>query len=495
MVARKRNKMKRVTEGLDRVVLACLCLFMTTPLLAQDGDRIAQEWKRMNDFKDGEYEKYNDAKFGMFIHWGAYSELGGIWQSERINGLGEWIMYHAQIPRDEYRTVCKDFYPSDFDAEAWVKLAKDAGMRYIVAMAKHHDGFSLYHSEVTKFNIYDHTQFNRDPIAEIHEACQKYDIRLGLYYSHSIDWMDGGDAGYAQKMLEDPKHKDHYATNLWDPSPVSYEAYLENKAKPQMREIFTKFPNLIEVWYDFPRWMNRQQSFEFYELAYKMQPKCLVNSRVGSDLGDYLVAGDNQIPTSVNPEFKAWETPGTLNNTWGYKSYDIDWKSFDEVLYWIVEIASKGGNYLLNVGPTGKGTIPQESVDLLQEVGKWMKVNGEAIYSTRRWTTLREGPTRMEMKSTTHRKEHGFHLTFTHEDFWFTAKGNHVYVISLAPPRNNQASVKALAAVQDRIASIGLLGGEKGLEWVGTENEVTVTLPKEKDGKYKHGFVLDVELR
>ncbi len=489
MTAKKRNAM-------ERVVLACLCLFLATPLFAQDGDFVAQEWKRMNDSKDAEYEEYNDAKFGMFIHWGAYSELGGIWQGEQIEGLGEWIMYHAQIPRDEYRTVCEKFNPSGFNAEAWVKLAKDAGMRYIVAMAKHHDGFSLYRSEVSKFNIYDHTRFKRDPIEEIYRACQKHDIRLGLYYSHSIDWIDGGDAGYAQRMIEDPGHTDHYATNLWDPSPVSYEAYLENKAKPQMREIFTRFPDLIEVWYDFPRWMNRQQSFEFYELAYKMQPKCLVNSRVGSDLdGDYLVAGDNQIPTSVNPEFKAWETPGTLNNTWGYKSYDNDWKSFDEVLYWIVEIASKGGNYLLNVGPTGKGTIPQESVDLLQQVGKWMKVNGEAIYSTRRWTPLREGPTGMEMKSTTHRKEHGFNLAFTHKDFWFTAKEKHVYVISLAKPVDHEARVKALSKVQGQIKSIGLLGGDQSLGWESTQDGVIITLPEEKEDEYKHGFVLNVELK
>jgi alpha-L-fucosidase len=188
--------------------------------------------------------------------------------------------------------------------------------------------------------------------------------------------MDGGDVGLAQQLKIDPAHSDKYGANLWDPSPVSYTEYIETKAKPQVTEIMTKFPDLVEIWYDFPRFMNADQSFNFYKHAYNLQPNCLVNSRVGNDFGDYLVAGDNQIPTSVDPKYRTWETPGTLNNTWGYKSYDNDWKTIQEVLYWIVEIASKGGNYLLNIGPKGDGTVPAESVNLLHAVGDWMKING-----------------------------------------------------------------------------------------------------------------------
>lgn len=461
---------------------------------AQEPDVLASAWKEMNAAKDMAYEAYNEAKFGMFIHWGAYSDLGGTWEGRKIPGLGEWIMYHARIPRDEYREVCREFNPGGFNAESWVKLARDAGMKYIVAMTKHHDGFSMYDSEVTGFNIHDYTEFKRDPIAELYEACRKYGIRLGLYYSHSIDWMDGGDAGYAQKIAEDPGHSDHYGANLWDPSPLSYEEYIETKAKPQMREILEKFPDLIEIWYDFPRFMNRQQSFDFYKLAYDIQPECLIDSRVGNHFGDYLTAGDNQIPTTVTTEYRTWETPGTLNNTWGYKCYDNDWKSIEEVLYWIVEIASKGGNYLLNIGPDGKGYVPEESAELLQEVGRWMELNGEAIYGTSRWQVFREGPTRMDMVSTTHREKYGFDLEFTAEDFWFTRKDNKLYAIALVAPAQGRIEIKALSAMADQITGIELLGWDQQLDWEFNDG-VSILLPEVDLQKYEHGFALKIELQ
>jgi alpha-L-fucosidase len=461
---------------------------------AQEADALANRWKEMNAAKDVAYEAYNDAKFGMFIHWGAYSDLGGIWEGRKIPGLGEWIMYHAQIPRDEYRAVCSEFNPGGFNAETWVRLARDAGMKYIVAMTKHHDGFSMYDSDVTAFNIYDYTDFKRDPIAELYEACRKYGIRLGLYYSHSIDWMDGGDAGYAQEQKRDPGHSDHYGANLWDPSPLDYEEYIRTKAKPQMREILEKFPDLIEIWYDFPRFMNRQQSFDFYKLAFDIQPLCLIDSRVGNHFGDYLTAGDNQIPTTVTTQYRTWETPGTLNNTWGYKCYDNDWKSIEEILYWIVEIASKGGNYLLNIGPDGSGYIPEESIELLHEVGRWMELNGEAIYGTSRWRVFREGPTGMDMKSTTQREEHGFNLEFTPEDFWFTRKDNTLYAISLVPPAQGRIEIKALADIADQITGIELLGWDQELEW-GLSGGVGILMPEVERQEYEHGFTLRIELQ
>jgi len=367
-------------------------------------------------------------------------------------------------------------------------------MRYIVAMPKHHDGFAMYHSKVTDYNIYDLTPFKRDPIEEIYKACQKYGIRMGIYYSHSIDWMDGGDAGLAQAKKTNPQLTDTLASNTWDPSPVSYQEYIENKAKPQMREILTKFPGLVEVWYDFPRYMNLQQSFEFYKLAYEYQPMCLINSRVGNDLGDMLTAGDNQIPTEINSKYKTWETPGTLNNTWGYKSYDNDWKSLKEMLFWIVEIASKGGNYLLNVGPDGNGIIPEASVKILKEIGAWMKINGEAIYGTGRWTTMKEGLAELEMKSTTTRKEQCFNSVFTSEDFWFTKKGKNVYVISLAAPVNNKVSVKSLFSCNKQIKNIKLLGGKGILKWEASGDKVNIIIPSDNNINMP-GFALKVELK
>jgi alpha-L-fucosidase len=483
-----------------------ISLILSTAILqvfsqAQEKDNLEREWEKMHQSKSELFKDYNDLKFGMFIHWGVYSKLGGIYKGVKIipetHGsqatIGEWIMYCARIPRNEYREIAKTFNPVGFNAEEWVKLAREAGMRYIVAMPKHHDGFAMYHSKVTDYNIYDLTPFKRDPIEEIYKACQKYGIRMGIYYSHSIDWMDGGDAGIAQEKKANPQLKDTLAANTWDPSPATYQEYIENKAKPQMREILTKFPDLVEIWYDFPRYMNRQQSFEFYKLAYEYQPECLINSRVGNDMGDMLTAGDNQIPTSVNSKYKTWETPGTLNNTWGYKSYDTDWKSLNEMLFWIVEIASKGGNYLLNVGPDGNGIIPEASVKVLKEIGAWMKINGEAIYGTSRWTTMREGPTVLEMKSTTQRREHGFNIAFTHEDFWFTKKDNCLYVISLADPVSDKVTVKSLFGCHKQIKSINLLGSRKSLKWKASGEQVEIKMRPVNNNNVP-GFVLKVIL-
>jgi len=479
---------------MKKTLMMLICLATTFHGFSQEKDEIIKEWEKMSESKTNLYKDYNDLKFGMFIHWGAYSSLGGIWKGKQIPGLGEWIMYHAQIPREEYKEVCKRFNPTGFNADDWVKLAKEAGMRYIVAMTKHHEGFSMYHSKVTDFNIYDYTPFKRDPIEEIYQACQKYGIRLGLYYSHSIDWMDGGDAGAAQYKKEHPDYIDDYASNQYDPSPVSYADYIEKKAKPQMCEILKKFSNLVEIWYDYPVKMNLQQSFEFYKLAYGIQPECLINNRVGNDLGDILTAGDNQIPTEINSKFKTWETPGTLNDTWGYKSYDNDWKSLNEMLFWIVEIASKGGNYLLNIGPDGNGIIPEASVKILKEIGSWMKINGEAIYGTSRWTIMKEGPTFLEMKSTTDRKEHGFNTVFTTEDFWFTKKNNKVYLISLVSPVKNKVSVKSLYNYSQQIKNIKLLDGEESLKWVALEDKLDITLPLNRKTD-EPGFVLKVEFK
>jgi len=493
---------------MKRILMILLCLAAVFKGFGQEKDEMIKEWKKMSESKTNLYKDYKDLKFGMFIHWGAYSTLGGIWKGKKIPGLGEWIMYHAQIPRTEYKAVCKRFNPVGFNADEWVKLAKDAGMKYIIAMTKHHEGFSMYHSKVTDFNIYDYTPFKRDPIEEIYKACKKYGIRLGLYYSHSIDWMDGGDAGAAQYNKEHPNAKmeaehneaEMEAANIWDPSPATYDDYITKKAKPQMQEILTKFPDLIEVWYDYPIYMNFQQSFDFYKLAYDIQPKCLINSRVGNNLGDILTAGDNEIPADNKSATKPFETPGTLNDTWGYKSYDNHWKSHKEMLFWIVEIASKGGNYLLNVGPDGNGKIPEESVKILKEIGSWMRINGEAIYGTGKWTTVKEGPTKFDMKGrdedgnfkTESGKKISFDFSFSPEDFWFTAKDNYVYVISLTTSESETVSVKSLFDYRQKIKNITVLGNQGFLKWKASDDKVNITLPLNRKTD-EPGFVLKVE--
>lgn len=460
-------------------------LFFTAALVlghvlsAQENFR--NEWQKMHDSKSEALVEFNEAKFGMFIHWGVYSVPAGIWNDKEIPGIGEWIMYRARIPREEYKALSAQFNPTGFDAEEWVKIAKNAGMKYIVCMPKHHDGFAMYRSEVSDYNIYDTTPFKRDPIDELYKACKKFGLKFGFYYSHATDWMDGGDAGVADFMQEikDGKrdaseHKkrggrDLWPANDWDPSPVKFQDYIKNKALPQVNELMERYPDVMEVWYDMQRYTQAEDCFRFYELVYKHNPKTLINSRIGGEMGDFWIPGDNRIPGNEHSNDKIyWETPGTLNNTWGYKSYDLQWKTSRELIFWISEIASKGGNYLLNVGPDEKGIIPEESVTVLKEIGQWMKVNGEAIYGTSEWKIRKEGPSNIAIEGTQERAKMKEKFVFTNEDFWFTQKGNKLYIISLSTQTDGKVSkaiVKSVNPKELNIESIEVLGSSKKLEW------------------------------
>ncbi len=460
---------------------------------AQVDDNLTREWNKMHESKTKALEKFNEAKFGMFIHWGAYALPAGIWNDKKIPGLGEWVMFHAQIPRDEYKKMCSRFNPVKFNAEEWVKAAKMAGMKYITAMPKHHDGFAMYDSKVTDYDIMDLTKFGRDPMEELYKACKKYGIRFSVYYSHATDWMDGGDAGVADYMKTHPGEKRTWPANTWDPAPVSFTEYLENKSKPQITEILKKFPGMQEIWYDVPQKMTRQQSFDFYKLAYELQPSCLINSRVGNGFGDFWIPGDNKIPSGQEAKGLFWETPGTLNNTWGFKSYDTDWKSVGELLYWITEITSKGGNYLLNVGPTAEGLFPEESMKQLKAIGEWMSVNGESVYGTTKWKVSHEGPTVIDMKGTGEREKQGFRTSFTPEDFWFSAKEGLVFVTSLKWPETGQVVIKSVAQLTgEKIKSVSMLGCSDKVIWKNGNEGLSVSLPSKRPNP--NGYVLKIQL-
>ena len=309
---------------------------------------------------------FREARFGMFIHWGLYAVPAGEWKGQPVKGIGEWIMNRAKIPVSEYEQLAKRFNPVKFDADEWVRIAKNAGMKYIVITSKHHDGFAMFGSKVTPYNIVDATPFRRDPMKELAAACAKEGIKLCFYYSHAQDW-----------------HEPDAAGNQWDfkdESKKDFARYMKAKAMPQVKELLTNYGPIGLIWFDTPQKITAEQSKEFYDLVHKLQPDCLVNTRVGHGYGDYQAMGDNKISDKTLQE--AWETPATMNNTWGYKKDDQNWKSTQQLIHNLVDIASKGGNYLLNVGPTAEGLIPQPSVERLAEVGQWMKLNGESIYGS-----------------------------------------------------------------------------------------------------------------
>jgi alpha-L-fucosidase len=306
---------------------------------------------------------FREAKYGLFIHWGLYAIPAGQWNGKRSLGLGEWVMLRSAVPVKEYEKLAARFNPVKFNADEWVKLAKDAGMKYIVITSKHHDGFALFASKASPYNIVDATPFKRDVLKELADACARGGIRLGFYYSQSQDWYEPNGAG-----------------NTWDFGPdeqKEYDKYLRVKAEPQVRELLTGYGKVALIWFDTPRMMTGDRPHRFTKIVRELQPDTLIDGRLGAE-GDYTSTGDNVIPPNVSGE--AWEVPATINHTWGYRTDDTDWKSPGQITFKLVDIVSKGGNYLLNVGPTSEGVIPQVSQDILRTVGRWLQVNGEAVY-------------------------------------------------------------------------------------------------------------------
>ena len=313
---------------------------------------------------------FKQAKFGMMIHWGLYALPAGEWNGNRMPLIGEWLQSYFRIPNKQYHRLADIFNPILFDAEAWVQLAKQAGMQYMVVTSKHHDGFALYRSQVDSFNIHDAAPFGRDVIAELAEACYKHDLKFGLYYSQDLDWSDPNGGGYLSGHTNCNVMS---WTNDWDfpdNHNKNYTLCFDNKIKPQVEEILTRYGDLCLIWFDTPLTISQAQSKELYDLVKQHQPNCLINSRLGNGLGDYRSMGDNEIPDETMPE-GLFESPATLNDTWGYKSFDNNWKNAEKVLSLKNHLNERGLNYLLNVGPDYLGRIPAPAQDIFRKIGTY----------------------------------------------------------------------------------------------------------------------------
>jgi alpha-L-fucosidase len=362
-------------------LLVAVCGYLISPLFAQT----AAKTDRM--------EWWREARFGMFIHWGVYSVPAGTYKGQKINRIGEWIMNRGKIPVAEYQQFAKQFNPVKFDADAWVKMAKDAGMKYIVITAKHHDGFAMFKSNASKWNIADATPYGKDVLKQLADACRKNGIRLGFYYSQAQDWNNPGGAAARKPASEgwanpDSAKIDAYTaanSGHWDPAQTtkSMSQYIDEVAVPQVKELLTNYGDVAVLWWDTPTGMTDEYA-EKLNAVLKLQPNIITNDRLKRPNfpGDYKTP-EQRIPNLSELDGKDWETCMTMNETWGYKSYANNWKSTETLVRNLIDIASKGGNYLLNVGPTAEGTFPQQSIDILKGMGEWMKVNGEAIYDTK----------------------------------------------------------------------------------------------------------------
>ena len=316
--------------------------------------------------RDERMKWWRDARFGMFIHWGVYSVPAGTYEGKRIGGIGEWVMNRAKIPVARYKKYARQFNPVEYDPDKWVRLAKEAGMKYIVITSKHHDGFALFDSKVTDWDIVDATPYGKDLLEPLAEACRRHGIRLGFYYSQAQDWCHPGGAA---------------AGGHWDKAQDGdMDKYIREIAMPQVREILSNYGKLGVLWWDTPTGMNRERAEMLLPLI-NLQPGIITNNRLGGGYGGDLSTPEQHIPATGTPG-RDWETCMTMNGTWGYKSYDDNWKPTQTLIRNLVDIASKGGNYLLNVGPTALGEIPEPSIERLRQVGEWMKVNGESIYAT-----------------------------------------------------------------------------------------------------------------
>jgi alpha-L-fucosidase len=325
--------------------------------------------------QDERMQWWREARFGMFIHWGLYSIPAGEWRGKQIPGIGEWIMKKGQIPVFEYRQLATKFNPVKFNAHDFVSTAKNIGMKYITITAKHHDGFAMFKSNASKYNIVDSTPYGKDIIKALAEECQKQGLKMCFYYSQSRDWNE-------------PNGLD----NDWDfPKERNFQKYLDEKVKPQLTELLTNYGPVGLIWFDTPLDISKEQAQSLKDLVRTLQPACIISGRLGGGVEtDYMSTGDNVIPSTVGTT--DWEVPATLNNTWGFKKNDHEWKSSEALTRLLFDIAAKGGNYLLNIGPTSEGLIPQESIEILAKVGTWMKTNSECIYGTK------ASPYKMEFK-------------------------------------------------------------------------------------------------
>lgn len=426
-------------------------------------------------------EWWREARFGMFIHWGLYAIPAGVWKDKvHASGYSEWLMYSEKIPAKEYAQLANQFNPVNFDAKAWTSIAQKAGMKYMVLTTKHHDGFSMFKSSLTTYNVVDATPFKRDVTRELSEACHGSGMRFGCYYSVDRDWYRPMGPGNNYKQA-----------NVWDfpeSKPEAFDSYFTEFAKPQVEELLTQYkPDVL--WFDGIDMKSEAQAEDLYRSIRRLRPECVINSRIKGcrfpnrippPHCDYISTGDNEIADkNLGCE---WENPGSMNTSYGYCANDHNWVSAKDIVSRLVDIVSKGGNYLLNVGPDAQGLIPQPCIERLAEVGEWMNVNQEAIYGTMPWKV-------------SHEVASSGVGTDGSTDIRFTSKGDSVYAICLAAA-DKELVVKSMGKKEiagRTIVAVKILGSEDEVKWQQDDAGLTLPVPPQKPSQYAFVYRIDFD--
>ena len=384
---------------------------------------------------DTRMDWWRNAKFGMFIHWGLYAVPAGEYKGN--TNFGEWIMQEAQIPKAEYEKFAAQFNPQKFNADEWVQMAKNAGMKYIVITSKHHDGFCLWDSKVGDYDVMDRTPFKRDIMKELSDACKKHGIVFCMYHS-IMDWH----------------HPDENKTNI--------VKYREEYLKPQLKELITNYDPGV-LWFD-GEWVDEwteEQGQELYDWLRKLKPSLIINNRIGKGrngmqgMSKGKAAGDFGTPEQEILDTKTeldWESCMTMNDHWGYNKNDHNFKTANQLIWNLADVVAKGGNYLLNIGPTGEGVFPDVSMHRLREIGDWMKVNNEAIYGIKTWDYFQEGENIRYARNT---------------------KGE-VFLYCNGWP-GNELMIKKIKPIEG--SSVELLGSKEKLSWKETAEAIIISLP------------------
>lgn len=441
--------------------LLLISLLFTTGIGAQPADSTSLRW-------------FRDAKCGLFLHWGLYSQTAGDWKGHPAEG-GEHFMLYERIPLKEYAKIGLEFNPTRYDARQWAKTAKKMGAKYVIITSKHHDGFAMYDSKCSDYNIVKGTPYAKDPMKELVKACRKEGLKFGFYYSLGRDW-------------EDPDVPTNWPTkagrsNTWDypdEDAKDLQAYVDRKVMPQLTELLTQYGEIDFLWFDTPELITRAQSQAIRHLIHRLQPRCLINQRIGNGMGDYSIV-EQRLSGNINR--KPWEACLTMGQNWCYNRHDTVYKDPDIVIRHLTDIVSKGGNLLLNIGPDGLGRFPEQTKPIIEALDRWLKQNGEAIYATRPWHIYGEN---IDPDSREEKSDKAFHDAVYDgtpkeriPDIRYTCREKTVYAIV----RNVPASAYLLRAFPagTPIRSIRVVGEKRKVAWNLSPDGLSIHIDKPID--------------